>query len=446
MDSYPTLPHQSRPPALLLFMDRPTVSSKCPLAGVNNPQAGPSRNDGENSILYGFEFWTCYAANLLFIISTTILYRYSDFVFHHGGTEFQLGLIIGVGMLGALLFRGFQGAAIDRYGARAVWLLSLALYATSLLLHLMVNDVNTVTAFLIRGMTAAGLAGTFCATITYVSVRAPAQRMPELIGVMSSSGFFGIALGPLLADMIVSGKEISHAQIDNMFLWAAGLAFAALIVAAITTNNNRTRVTRRRVPVVRVIRKYQHGLTLFVALVMGIGLSLPCVLLRPYTQMLEIERIGLFFAAYAVTAFVIRIATRRMPERVGVRAMTFSALALMAVSMLLYLVVFNAWLLLVPAIAAGAAHGLCFPAIVGAGSAAFPRQFRGLGTTVMLAMFDIGWLVGPPLLTGILKISPFYSLPPYPTMFVTCALFFAISAIVYGILSREKQAVDCGRV
>ena len=43
------------------------------------------------------------------------LFRYADFVTCLGGSEYELGWIVGVGMLGSIAMRIFQGVGIDRY-------------------------------------------------------------------------------------------------------------------------------------------------------------------------------------------------------------------------------------------------------------------------------------------------------------------------------------------
>ena len=44
------------------------------------------------------------------MVAVSLLYRYADFVSSLGGTELQLGLIVGLGMVGSVLVRAFQGA------------------------------------------------------------------------------------------------------------------------------------------------------------------------------------------------------------------------------------------------------------------------------------------------------------------------------------------------
>jgi hypothetical protein len=63
---------------------------------------------------YGRVFWFSYAANLCIMVAITLLFRYADFVTLLGGDEFDLGWIVGVGMVGSLAMRCAQGVGIDR--------------------------------------------------------------------------------------------------------------------------------------------------------------------------------------------------------------------------------------------------------------------------------------------------------------------------------------------
>ena len=92
----------------------------------------------------------------------------------------------------------------------------------------------------------------------------------------------------------------------------------------------------------------------------------------------------------------------------------------------------------IPALAGGIAHGLLFPAVVGGGSGVFPKQFRGTGTTLMLAMFDIGSLIGQPSVGSIIEISKSCRLPPYATMFTSVAMVTLLAAAFYAISTRDK--------
>ena len=81
--------------------------------------------------VFGAPFWFTYAANTSMMVAVSLLFCYADFISSVGGDELQLGLIVGAGMVGSVVFRLIQGAGIDTYGPRKIWLWSCALFVLS---------------------------------------------------------------------------------------------------------------------------------------------------------------------------------------------------------------------------------------------------------------------------------------------------------------------------
>jgi len=89
----------------------------------------------------------------------------------------------------------------------------------------------------------------------------------------------------------------------------------------------------------------------------------------------------------------------------------------------------------------GVAHAMLFPAVIAGGSTGFPGRYRGLGTTLMLACFDLGNLLGMPALGGVIHMSKRLGLPSYPTMFISLSTVMALVAAWYAIGSRGQSGV-----
>jgi hypothetical protein len=187
-----------------------------------------------------------------------------------------------------------------------------------------------------------------------------------------------------------------------------------------------------------LLRRYNPGFVLALGILLGVGFTIPNTFLPTFIRDLNIARTGPYFIVYSVTAFVARVATRRMPSVIGVRPMIYLGLAALGASLLAYLPVQTEWGLLLPGALAGIAHAVLFPAVTAQGSFAFPNRYRGLGTTVMLAMLDVGALVGAPIIGGIVEASKSTRLPPYPTTFVVLTLVVILIAGIYGITGRRS--------
>ena len=165
------------------------------------------RNDTLNSARhpFGLYFWFAYAANTTLMIGVSALFRYADFVTSLGGDEYELGWIVGIGMLGAIAMRIFQGVGIDRYGAGNIWIVSVALVCVSLFAHTQVSSLNTPLVFMARILYTTSLAGAFGASITFVSSRAPDGRTGEMIGALGGRGARAVPLVATSCDVLDSG-------------------------------------------------------------------------------------------------------------------------------------------------------------------------------------------------------------------------------------------------
>jgi MFS family permease len=392
---------------------------------------------------YGPPFWLTYGANASMMVAVSLLYRYSDFVQLLGGSEWHLGWIVGVGMVGSISMRLFQGLGIDRYGPKQVWIWSNVALLVSLAGHLTVTRADSPWIFVLRILFQTSLAGVFGASITYISRGAPLARVAEIVGTLGTSGFVGMMAGTTLGDWICPHHP-ARGDVDRLFLAALAMGAVSFCFCLAATRGHTPPIKRRMPPLGWLLRRYHPGWVLSMGVATGFGIGLPTVFLRPYLAELNIANMAVFFWAYNITAFITRISIRQLPARVGIRPMILAGLTSLSISMVLYLVVRQPWTLVVPALFTGIAHALLFPAIVAGGSTSFPTRFRGLGTTLMLAMVDVGGMFGNPVIGGILHFSERAGWPRFTTMFLAVAGMLLCVAMVYAVVSSTRGAPRMG--
>lgn len=403
---------------------------------INPPGKPAGRNSAKSSDATGAgaytgPFWITYGANLALMMAIALLYRYADFVKFLGGDELLLGWVVGLGMVGSLFMRLVQGVGIDLYGVRRIWILSILGFIVSCLGHLLVERPDGPAIFFLRVLYNSSVAGFFGASITFISRRAPLSRIAEVVGTLGTSGFVGMVTGTMLGDWLFGTEEPTLVDLRRMFLVAAGLGGLSLVLSIWATRGLARPQRRKQPPLIWLLRRYHPGPVLATGVAMGFGLGLPSIFLRPYTEELGIERMAVFFAVYTGFAFAARMSTRRWPSTIGVRPMILIGLACLVMSVVLYLPVWSEWHLIWPALFLGAAHALLFPAVIADGSSSFPTRYRGLGTTLILSMFDLGTLFGYPLVGAILHFSEGLGLPKYPTMFLIVAAVLAAISLYY---------------
>jgi MFS family permease len=180
-----------------------------------------------------------------------------------------------------------------------------------------------------------------------------------------------------------------------------------------------------------LLGRYQPGCLLLVGVVAGAALAQPSVFLRPYAAGLGIPQIGLFFTVAALTSMIARVVLRGLDRWLGLARVILCGLALMVVAQVLFLAVHTPWQLAVPALAFGASQSILSPMIIAAGIVSFPRRHRGLGSTLILATFDIGQLVGAPLTSIIMRTAGLLGLPRYPAVFLSMAGLILVVGFIY---------------
>ena len=418
---------------------------------VAGPDAAPSPDSSHG---YDLVFWMAYLSNGLTTVANAMMVCYSDFVTVLGGEERQLGLIVGVGMVGSIITRMVQGEFIDRYGAGRIWFWSTLLYCISLALHLTLSTAYSPAIFIVRVLMQSSIAGIFGASITFVSIRVVPNRMAEIIGTLGTSGFLGIMLGPALADWLRrrGGDQIADVALSatapaqgrdfvwRLFCTAFALAVGAMIATWLAGRQTTRPQHRRRPPLWRVIRRYQPFVLSCTAVAMGAGFSIPMTFLRPYAEETKLDGVATFFMVYAATAFFARLASRSLFERHGNRPWIISGMILLTLSFSTYPLISQKWHLIMPATLAGVAHALLFPSVIASGTSAYPRRYLGVATSVMLAMFDIGTFIGAPVVGTFIRSAKQHNSAAYPQMFGATAVFLAAITLLFLATSRRSLA------
>ncbi len=391
---------------------------------------------------YDRSFWLAYLGIALMMTGYGLLYRYADFITFLGGSEFHIGWIVGTGMIGSLAMRLFLGVGIDRYGPRLIWTSSLLLVSISCFGHLAVSSYTGWGIYFLRIIFACGMAGIFGSSITFISNRVATNRVAELVGMLGTAGYVGVMTGSQLGDFLCGTAEIQQWQVYGMFV-VAGLFSTSAIPFVWLATSGVPRPPRQPQPsMFRLLRHYNPGIIIAVGIITGLGLGLPEVFLRTFAVTLDMPRIALFFTTYAITTIATRVLIRGLSERMALKPMILCGLGCLATSMMSFILVKSYWQLIIPGFCFGITQAMLAPSVIAAANTNFPARFRGLGTTLVLASFDLGYLVGALAAGVILHFSTMAGLPAYTILFATMVIVIIFVAVLYAIIPGRKPSRD----
>jgi len=362
------------------------------------------------------------------------------------GDRIAVGIVIGAFAVASLLMRPFSGRLSDKRGRRIALLLGAAISVGAAIGHLAATTLPIL--ILMRVALGAGEALFFVAGLAAATDLAPANRRGEAISLVSLSLYLGIAIGPLLGELLLDASGFAAVWIVTAGLYAASVALSWIVPETLPrATDDEARdpsAPPRKHPLIHP-RGVVPGL-LALCGVWGMG---PFFAFVP----LLVDDLGLgssapFLGVFAIVVVVLRFLGARLPDRLGAASLTGTALVATAVGLLI------SGLAVARVIPVG--EGLMVGTIVFAGGVAFTMPAILAMAVVGVAPDERGSVVG----TAGLFVDAAFGLSPavlglvatvtdYPATFLLSAVVSAIGAAYLlirrpGSGAREALAAPSG--
>jgi MFS family permease len=367
---------------------------------MSGPQQPVDATNATDEPVYTAQFWLAYVANFALVAANTLMYRFAELVAFLGGTEKAAGAVVGTGFAAALLMRLVIGQGIDRYGTRKIWVISTSFFIVGAAALLLCHSVS-VGLYVSRTLYSLGMAGMLTCSVVYVQDLVPLYKRTEAIGVLGTSGFLAMILGSNLGDGIFALYPLGYARFAALCTAVVVLGVFYLVCVLVMRGHAHVPLPNSP-PALKLLIHYWPGMVVAVAMTMGMGFSLTTVFLTRFATERHIAGIRTFFTVYALVALIFRLPGTRWARTIGRHKTILLGLSGNAVGYLLLPLVSRDWQFLFPAAACGFGHALLYPSIVSLGAGTFPRRYRGLGTTLVLGLIDLGTAVSPPILGAII--------------------------------------------
>jgi MFS family permease len=317
-----------------------------------------------------------------------------------GATSFQIGLVIGLFAMMAMVLRPPTGWIIDTRGCRVVLVAGMAIFLLASLGYVIAHSVGAVLALRVFHGMGMGLFPT-AATVVVAEVAPPARR-GEAMGWFGIANSVGLILGPAVGMPIAAG-----AGFRTLFLVAGGVALVGLVCIGMLP-----RIGRVPAQIARPPRPQDF---------FSPAAVLPAVLLLflyvPYGAMLAFIPIvaadrglgnpGTFYTAFALAVLLIRSRAGHVSDRRGRIAVIIPGLLVASVAFAILALTSGRIWVLVGAAIYGFGFGSVQPALMALTADRVPPEERGKAMGTFYTAWELGIMTGSTGAGLLLEVTDF---------------------------------------
>ena len=322
-------------------------------------------------------------AHCLFVSYTAMFTIIPLYVVERGGSELELGIVIGSFGVVGLLVRPLAGRWVYSVGAKQVAAAGTAVFGIATLLHILAFDVwLIIPARVLQGV---GMAIGPVATATIVANLAPGHRRAEAMSYMGNS----ISAASLYSPW-VSFYLLDTFGFANSFVFAGAAGFVGSAIA-MTLSSSRTNIPASaekayRAPLI------SRG-ALFPTLIF-VTYTITTAPVNTFLPQIAVERSlgnpGLYFTMYAVLSMVSMAVAGRVSDRVGRGAVIVPGLLVVATGMFILTTAHEQWLFLSAGVLNGLGFGMIQPAMQSLTVDRVPARERSSALATLQQGWDIG--------------------------------------------------------
>jgi MFS family permease len=344
-----------------------------------------------------------------------------------GADALGAGLTYGAFSLSALVLRPLSGRLADRNGRRPLMVGGSLLFGAVMLAHLLAGSLAILVA--LRLLLGVAEALVFVAAFAAEADLAPPERRGEALTFFSLSLYAGVAVGPLIGE-----AAFGAGGFPAVWIASAGVAgIAALLALAVP----ETRPAGETGTVASGRLLHPAGILPGLILMTGVwGMGGYFTLMPPYVVgPLGLDGARLFLLTFGGTVIVARLLGARLPDRLGARRLSGTALLITAAGLGLMGVLPTVSGLLAGTLLLGLGVAFTTPALASLTVSRAPSNERGAALGTFSAFIDLAFGLGPIAMGGVAAAST------TPVAFLSAAAVALLgAAILWRWLEEAKPA------
>ncbi len=313
------------------------------------------------------QFFRVTSMNFFFFASVNAFVLLPLYIKQLGGTEAQIGIVMGMYSAAGIFCQPLVGAWVDRVGRRPFMVFGVSLIAAT---SLGFNLFSSLPVFaVLRAFQGIGFSAFFVSNYTMVVDLVPPERRGWALGIFGISGLLSTALSPLAGEFVIRRYGFGAFFAMTTLLALATLALAFRIResgGAMAAHAHGGRFIREGMA---DILRVHMALAFF----FGLGSGTIFTFLPTFGVLLGVSNLALFYTAYAGAAMFVRALGGGLSDTLGRRAVIVPSMFVQAaatgiLAALALLIGARATIPVLPflflsGLLAGGAHGFLYPAL-----------------------------------------------------------------------------------
>jgi MFS family permease len=366
--------------------------------------------------LYTLPFIAIFAATLAFFTSSGVFLpttpRFT--VGPLGGDDAAVGLVLGSFSVSSILLKPFAGRLADRRGRRLLLIAGSIAMVIASFGHLVALTIPLL--IVMRLLLGAAEAMFFVAAMAAITDLAPEHRRGEAISLISIALYLGVAIGPVIGELLQASVGFDSA-------WIAAGILAVVAVALSWFAPETLPRESRAVAGGRVAWLHPRGIEPGLLVLCGAwGMGAYFAFLPLLGDELGLDGVSGYLAAFAIIVVGLRIVGARLPDRLGPGRLSGTALTFTATGLVIAGLAPSEVGLWAGTAVFAVGVAFTFPAIVALAVLGIPPEERGAVTGTTSLFIDVAFGLSPALL-GLLA-----GVAGYPSTFLVSAAFAAAGA------------------
>lgn len=344
------------------------------------------------------------------------------------GDESNVGYIIGVLSLTAVMVRPLSGYMLDAVGRKKVLFAALAAFCLAMGAYTFVTSLTLL--FLLRFLHGLSWGFTTTGAGTIASDIVPPARRGEGMGYYGLSNTLAMAVGPSLGLIILHETDFS-----TLFMAGFVIAMAALLATlGISYQQEVREKIKGKLTFNSFFEPRVYSLSVimfFTALVYGGIVSF----ITLYGQKIGIANPGIYFLVYALTLLVIRPWAGKNFDKNGPGKMMGAGFLAISLAFVLLYMARGDTLFTASAVAMGVGFGIVHPTAMAMAINRVEPFRRGAANGTIFSAFDLGIGLGS-IFLGVLSKQVGLSY-----MYLTCSFIMVIPLILFYLKDAREYTV-----